>query len=290
MKYRNTMTLLVIFIILLSFTAAVYGLAASDGPGLHQYQSIHGQTVSIYGKGLYANDSVTVVAQGKAQDVVTMGLGIPLLLISLYLARKNSLRGRLLLTGTLAYFLYTYISYTFLWMYNPFFLAYVFLMSASFFAFTLSMMSFNTKEIKASFNPKLPIKFLGGFQIVFAFALGMLWLGMIVPTIANGTVPAGLEHYTSLVIQGMDLGFIVPLAFISGVLLIKRNDFGYLLSSVIIMKGLTMGAALTAMIIAQIAAGVQMSLAQIIMFPLFTLIIIYCLVLILKNIDQKKIE
>lgn len=288
MKFKNTITLLVIFIVLLSGAAAVYGLASSEGPGLHQYQSIHGQVVPIYGKGLYANDSVTIVAQGKAQDVVTLGLGIPLLLISFYLARKNSLRGRLLLAGTLAYFLYTYISYTFLWMYNSFFLVYVLLMSASFFAFTLSMMSFNTKDIKASFDPKLPIKFLGGFQIFFASAIGMLWLGMIVPTITKGTMPDGLEHYTTLVIQGMDLGFIVPLAFISGVLLIKRNDFGYLLSSVILIKGLTMGAALTAMIIGQAGAGVQMSLAQIIMFPLFSIVIIYCLTLILKNIDQKR--
>lgn len=288
MKFKNTITLLVIFIVLLSSTATVYGLASSEGPGLHQYQSIHGQVVPIYGKGLYANDSVTIVAQGKAQDVVTLGLGVPLLLISLYLARKNSLRGRLLLAGTLAYFLYTYISCTFLWMYNPFFLVYVLLMSASFFAFTLSMMSFNTKDVKASFNPKLPIKFLGGFQIFFAVALGMLWLSLIVPTITKGTMPEGLEHYTTLVIQGMDLGFIVPLAFISGVLLIKRNDFGYLMSSVILVKGLTMGAALTAMIIGQAAAGVQMSLVQIIMVPLFSIVIIYCLVLILKNIDPKR--
>ncbi|WP_434509695.1 hypothetical protein [Desulfitobacterium sp. AusDCA] len=289
MKFKNIMTLLVILIVFLAVTASVYGLVSSEGPGLHQYHSIHGQVVSIYGKGLYANDSVTVVAQGKAQDIVTLGLGVPLLLISIYLARKNSLKGQLLLAGTLAYFLYTYISYTFLWMYNPFFLVYVLLMSASFFAFTLLMMSFNTKDIKASFNPKLPIKFLGGFQIFFAFAIGMLWLGMIVPTIINGTVPPGLEHYTTLVIQGMDLGFIVPLAFISGVLLIKQNDFGYLLSSVIIIKGLTMGAALSAMIIGQIAAGVQMSLAQIIIFPLLSVVMIICLFLILKNIDQKKI-
>lgn len=289
MKSKNAFSLLVILIVLLSGIASVYGLVSSEGPGLHEYRSIHGQVVSIYGKGLYANDSVAIVAQGKAQDVVTLGLGVPLLLISLLLARKNSLRGRLLLTGTLAYFLYTYISYTFLWTYNPFFLVYVLLMSTSFFAFTLSMMSFNTKDIKAAFNPKLPVKFLGGFQIFFAVAIGMLWLGMVVPTITSGTVPAGLEHYTTLVIQGIDLGFIVPLALISGILLIKRNDFGYLLSSVIFVKGLTMGTALTAMIIGQVAAGVQMSLAEILIFPSFSLVIIYCLVLILKNINEKKI-
>lgn len=75
---------------------------------------------------------------------------------------------------------------------------------------------------------------------------------------------------------------------ISGVLLIKRRPFGYLLSSVMLMKGFTMGAALTAMIIGQYLAGVAMGIIEIIMFPIFSLIIFYCMILLLKNIDDKK--
>jgi hypothetical protein len=135
-------------------------------------------------------------------------------------------------------------------------------MSASFFAFTLLMMSFDIKNLSPAFNKKLPVKFLGGFQIFFAAALWLLWMGKIIPTITKGTVPVGLEHYTTLVIQGLDLGFIVPIALLSGVLLIKRKPFGYLLSSVIIMKGFTMGAALTAMIICRPVSAVLFSLVK----------------------------
>lgn len=290
MKFKNAVKVLVILISFLAGIASIYGLVSSHGSDIQQYSSIHGQMVSIYGKGLYSNDSVAIVAQGKAQDVVTLVLGIPLLLISLYLAEKNSLRGKMLLTGTLAYFLYTYVSYTFLWTYNIFFLVYVVLMSASFFAFTLSVMSFDISNIKTVFSPKLPIKFLGCFQIFFAFALGMLWLGMIVPTVTKGEIPVGLEHYTTLVIQGMDLGFVVPVAVLSGVLLIKRRNFGYLLSTIIFVKGLTMGVALTAMIIGQVMAGIQMSMIQIVMFPLLSLIIMICLVIIFTNIDGAVLE
>ena len=287
MRYRKAVTTLVVCIVLLSLIASAYGLLSNQGDGIHDFKSVHGETVKIYGKGLYQNDSVSMVAQGKAQDIVTLVLGIPLLVLSLYLARKGLLKGRLLLTGTLGYFLYTYISYTFLWMYNPLFLVYVVLMSASFFAFTLSMMSFDIEAMRSSFSEKLPVKFIGGFQIFLAVALGLLWLGRIVPSLSSGTAPVGLEHYTTLVIQGMDLGFIVPAAFLSGVLVLRRKNFGYLLSAVIIIKGLTMGTALTAMIIGQAAAGVQMSVVEMAMFPLFSLFIIYCLVLILKNIDER---
>ena len=86
------------------------------------------------------------------------------------------------------------------------------------------------------------------------------------------------------------MGFIVPIALLSGVLIIKRKPLGYLLSSVIIMKGFTMGAALTAMIISQYLAGVSMSIIEIIIFPLFSLLICYCLILLLRNINSKDMD
>lgn len=288
MKYNRLISLLVLCIVILSIFASVIGIFYNAGPGAYEIKSFRGETINIHGRGLYTDDSISVVAQGIAQDLVTLALGIPLLIISLYMSLKGSLKGRLLLTGTLGYFLYTYISYVFLWMYNPMFIVYVILMSASFFAFTLSMMSIDINNLSLAFSKRLPVKFLGGFQIFFAAALCLLWLGKIIPTIINGTVPLGLEHYTTLVIQGLDLGFIVPIALLSGVLLIKRKPFGYLLSSVIIMKGLTMGAALTAMIVGQYFAGVEMNIIEMIMFPIFSLIIFYCMILLLKNIDDKE--
>lgn len=287
MKYNRLISLLVVCIVILSIFASVIGIFSNGGPGAYQIESFRGETINIHGIGLYSDDSVSLVAQGIAQDIVTLALGNPLLILSLCMLLKGSLKGRLLLTGTLGYFLYTYISYVFLWMYNSMFIVYVVLMSASFFAFTLSILSVDINNLSSSFNTKLPVKFLGGFQIFFAIALCLLWMGKIIPTIINGTVPVGLEHYTTLVIQGLDLGFIVPIALLSGVLLIKRKPFGYLLSSVIIMKGFTMGAALTAMIISQYFAGVSMSIIEIVMFPIFSLIIFYCMILLLKNIDDK---
>lgn len=288
MKFKKTISWLVFCIVVLALIASIIGLFSNQGSGEYEFKSIHGETVNIYGKGIYQYDSVSMVAQGKAQDVVTIVLGIPLLIVSLYLSRKGSLKGRLLLTGTLGYFLYTYMSYVYLWMYNPLFLVYVILMSTSFFAFTLCMMSFNLEKLSLHFSKSMPVKFVGGFQVTFAILLTLLWLGRIIPSLIKGTAPLGLEHYTTLVIQGMDLGFIVPVAFLSGVLVLKRKPLGYLLSSVIIIKGLTMGTAITAMIIGMINAGVKVSIVEIAMFPIVNLIIIYCLILIFKSINEKE--
>ena len=286
MKYKKPISLLIGCIVVLSLVASLVGIFSNAGPGVYEIVSFRGETIEIYGKGLYNYDSVSVAAQGIAQDIVTIVLGVPLLVVSLFLALRGSLKGRLLLRN-IRLFLYTYISYVFLWMYNPMFILYVILMSASFFSFILLMMSFNINNLGSAFSKKLPVRFLGGFQIFFAIALFLLWMKKIIPTITSGTIPLGLEHYTTLVIQGLDLGFIVPIALLSGVLIIKRKSLGYLLSSVIIMKGFTMGAALTAMIISQYLAGVSMSNIEIILFPMVSLVICYCLILLLKNINDK---
>lgn len=223
------------------------------------------------------------MAQGKASDFVTLMFAIPLLLLSLIFSCKGSFRARLLLSGTLGYFLYTYMSYTFLWMYNPFFIIYVILMSASLFAFVLSLMNFDIQNIPSMFSDKLPVKFLSGFQFFVAFAIGMLWLGRIAPSILNGAVPVGLEHYTTLVIQGMDLGFVIPAAIISGMLLIRKKPFGYLLSSVIILKGVTMLTSISAMIINMALSGVDINVIEVIVFSTFDLLAIASLVILLKN-------
>lgn len=288
MKYRKTVSILVICIVLFSLISCMAGLFSTGGAGVHEFKTINNEVVKIYGSGIYKNDSVAIAAQGKASDFVTIVMGIPLLAVSLYFACKGSFRGRILLTGTLGYFLYTYMSYTFLWMYNRLFIIYVLLMSLSLYAFILCMMSFDMENIKSYFHKKLPVKFLGGFQVFIAFTIGMLWLGKLAPSIFQGKVPVGLEQYTTLVIQGMDLGIVVPAAFLSGILLIKRKPFGYLLSSVIIIKGITMLSSISAMIINQALNSVSMGAAEVIIFPFFNIIAIICLVILLKNIEEIK--
>lgn len=287
MKFKKSISILVLCIVILSLTTCLTGLFSKGGSGEYEYKTINNETVKITGSGLYKNDSVAIMAQGKASDFVTLTMGVPLLLISLYFARRGFFRGKLLLTGTLGYFLYTFMSYTFLWMYNKFFIVYVALMSLSLFAFILAMMSFDIENISSNFKSKLPVKFLGGFQIFLAFAAGMQWLGKIAPSILKGEVPVGLDHYTTLVIQGMDLGIVIPCAILSGILLIKRKPFGYLLSSVLIIKFITMLTCISAMVINQALNDVKMNLVEISIFPIFNLFAVICLIILLNNTEVK---
>lgn len=286
MKYRKSIVLLSLCIIVLSAAASITGIFSGDGPGKHVFTSIYGEQITVYGKGLYRFDSVSMAAQAVAQDIVTLCLGIPLLAFSVIWAGKNSLKGRLLLTGTLAYFLYTYMSYTFTSMYNTFFLVDTALMSMSFFAFVLTMMSYDIKSLPQALGEKFPAKPIAVFLIFLGTVIGLMWLGRIVPSLLGTGAPAGLEHYTTLVIQGLDLGFMVPISWLTGILLLRKNPFGLLLGAVVCIKGATMLTALTAMIIGQIRAGAAVTAAECIVFPAFNLIAIGFLFALLGNVKE----
>ncbi|WP_438445837.1 hypothetical protein [Gorillibacterium sp. sgz5001074] len=290
MKPWKGTRILVLLVALMAVIAAATGIFSEGGGGERVFTTVRGESVTLYGEGLYRYDSKAVAAQGIAQDWVTLVLAVPLLLLSLLWESRGSLKGRLLLTGTLGYFVYAYASYALLSMYNPIFLLYVALCSASFFAFIGSWVPFDSKLLQRSIRPGLPVKRIAGFLYVVGGALGLMWLGRILPSLRDGSVPIGLEHYTTLVIQVLDLAFVVPALFLGGTLLIRREPSGYMLATILLIKGLSMATACTAMIIGQERAGETVSLAEKIVFPSINLVLIYMLVLLFLHIREHKVD
>jgi hypothetical protein len=258
----------------------------SDGQP-YPFTSHRGEAVSLFGRGLYRYDTVSSAAQEQATDLVTLVVGLPLLAVSTWLAFRGSLRGRLLLTGALGYFLYTYTTMAFGSAYNELFLAYVALFSLSLFAFILSMLSFDLSMLPRCFSERLPRRGIAGVLFAAGGFLLLAWLGRIVPPLLQNQTPP-LENNTTLFIQVMDLGLIVPLSFLSGILLLRRRPWGYLLASVVVMKMLTMGTAVSAMGINMALSGVAISPVELIVFPSLTLINLVMAVLLLKNVEVRQ--
>ena len=103
MKNKSTITTLVILIVILTCIATTSGIFMRDGAGTYQFKSIRGKQVTIYGKGLYKDMSAEVAPQGIAQDYITLLIAIPLLLVSLWITRHGSAKGRYLLRNTWIY-------------------------------------------------------------------------------------------------------------------------------------------------------------------------------------------
>lgn len=284
MNYNSALKSLIPTIIVLTFFATLAGLWPAEGQP-YSLTNFRGEDVTINARGLYYWDTVSSVAQVQANDLVTLILGLPLLAMSFWLTLRGSLRGRLLLTGTLGFVLYTYITMSFGAAYNKLFLVYVVLFSLSLFAFILSMMSFDLKTLPAHFSERLPRGWIAGLLFFAAAFLSLAWLGRIAATFAPDAIPA-LENVTSMFIQAMDLGIIVPLCVLSGVLLLRRSAWGYLLASVGLMKFLTMGIAVSLMATNMTRVGVPVSAVELVAFPTIALANLVMVVLLIKNIKD----
>jgi hypothetical protein len=272
-------------ILLLALLAAGAGIFWQRPGSPSEITTLRGETFELFGRGLYHYDTVSYAAQAIGQDAATLLVGIPLLFTGLLLARKGSLRGELLLAGGLGYMLYTYTSYSFLSAYNEFFLVYVALFSLSLFAFILALTGMDTERVARSVSGGMPRQAIALFLLFIAAFLSLAWLGRILPPLLAGTPPPGLEAYTTLVIQALDLGIIVPVSVITAVLLWQKKPWGYTLASVLLVKALMMGAALIAMIIGQALAGVELGIVESVIFAGISLAAITFTVLLFRNIE-----
>jgi hypothetical protein len=285
-KHTATLIWLIPLIGVLACFAAGMGLFWPNVGEPVTFTSHRGEQVVLAGEGLYRYDTVSMASQTRANDTITLVLGVPLLALGAWLAFRGSLRGHLLLTGTLGYFLYTYTSMAFLATYNELFLVYTLLYSLSLIAFILSMLAFDHENLPGRFSATLPRRSITGLLFFAGAFLVLAWLGRIVPPLIAGETPP-LENTTTLVIQALDLGLIVPLCFLGAVLLLQRKAWGYLLASIALMKMLTMGAAVSAMAFNMVLAGVLVSPIELVVFPGLTLANAVLALRLLGSIDAQ---
>jgi len=283
MKYQNTLKWLIPLVFVLTLVATLAGLWPAAGTP-YPLTTFRGEQVTLNARGLYYWDTVSSAAQMQANDLVMLVFGLPLLAISFWLSLHNSLRGRLLLAGTLGFILYTYITMCFGAAYNPLFLVYVALFSLSLFALVLVMMSFDVASLPAHFSAQLPRGWIAALLFFAAGFLLLAWFGRIAATYPAGAIPA-LENTTSMFIQAMDLAIVVPLCILSGILLLRRRPWGYLLASVGMLKFLILGTAVSVMGLNMLRVGVPVSAMELVIFPLIALANALMTGVLLKNID-----
>ncbi len=281
MKHVTPLTWITVLIMTGACFAALPGVLSGPAETSPLFTSLHGEMISLYGNGIYRNDSLSYGAQARGQDLVTLIAGIPLLFTGLLLMRRGSLRGQLLHTGSMFYFLYTYMSYSYLSYFNEFFLVYVALFSLSLAGSILALSAIHPDEVKNRMKPGFPVKSISTYLITMGAVLTFMWLGRIIPAYSSGYAPAGIDHYSTLVIQANDLGIIAPAAVVTGILLFRRHPWGYTLAAVLLTKLLTMGLALFSMLLFMKSSGTPAGVAETAVFTVLLLagLIVSCIML-----------
>ena len=247
----------------LALAAASAGLFWPSDGGPLTVTSVRGETVELYGRSLYRFDTRFTGAGARGTDAVTLALGLPLLLLSLAFRRRGSLRGSLLLAGTLTWFLYVYASLALGTVtYNAFFLVYVALFSASLFAFGLALREARARLLATDSVERFPRRGPAALLLISGIVTLAVWLGPLLSALAAGRAPERLDIYTGRVTDALDLGIITPSAFLAGILVLRGKASGYAGAIPLFVLEAFLLPMIAAQTVSQIEAGVAFSLPE----------------------------
>jgi hypothetical protein len=290
MKQYSALNWLVPIIILGALIAAGFGLFTPNTGSQITFTTIRHETIQVWGQGLYQYDTPIGATGFMAGDLITLVLATPLLIISIILYRRGSLKGGLLLTGVLAYFLYTYGSIGFGAAYNNFFIVYIVIFAASLYGLILALLSFDSRALPAYFGPDLPRKGIGIFLIASGAILSLIWLVLsIIPALIANKAPLEAYYYTTFTTAIIDIGIVAPALILAGVLIRRAAPAGYLLASTMLIFTCVLGANLTAAGVIQVVKGVitlGQALAFTVPFVILTLIAIWFTVILFRNFSE----
>jgi hypothetical protein len=187
-------------------------------------------------RGLYEPDPSTLPSF-LTQDAVSLVAGVPLLLGSMWTARRGSVRGLLLWMGMLFYIAYAY-SYAVLGgRLAPLFLLYVAIVSMSLYCLVYMLVSTDADAVKARFSAHTPTTVAGAFVAFFALSLGSMWIWTIVGDLFAGTPATPVQ----LVVWPLDLIVAFPALFWGGIYLWRRNALGYVAGGIVLLKAAAEG-------------------------------------------------
>lgn len=190
----------------------------------------------LYGsRGLY-EPYPAALAGLVGQDAITLAVGLPLLVVSVWLTHRGSARGLLLWAGVLFYFAYSYYFYV-IGGFNALFLIYIAIVSTSLYGLLSLLFALDPEEIKARFGVKTPTRLVGGFFIGYSLLFAFMWIGMSLASAATGTRPDGVLHS----VVAIDLAVLLPLLIFGGLWLWRRSGWGYVLGALLLVKMATTG-------------------------------------------------
>jgi hypothetical protein len=278
-------------VVALALLASGVGLLWQPGADPTDFTTARQQRVELAGDGLYQYDTVFVAAGQRGTDVVTLCLGIPLLIWVTARYRRGSVRGALLMTGTLAYFLYVYGSMALGTVaYNDLFLVYVVAAAASLYALLAAFRSVDVAELGARISASSPHRGLGIFMLISGLVTTVVWTTPIVAAAVSRQVPERLDSYSTPVTTTLDVAVIAPAAVLAGLLLLRRDALGYLVAMSLLVLEAMLAPLLIAQTVSQLMAGVTFPTGQIVGpivgFAAIGAAALWALAAILRGIDE----
>jgi hypothetical protein len=166
-------------------------------------------------------------------DLFTLVVSLPLLLGSMWLARRGRLLGLLCWPGVLLYVLYIYVSYAIGVPFNVLFLAYVVLVGLSAYTLIGLVASIDAAAVRQRLTGAVPERVAGGILVGLAVLFTLMNLANVVSALTS-PVP---DHLLDLPVWFVDFAIVAPAWLIGGLLLWQRRALGYVAGAGLLLLG-----------------------------------------------------
>lgn len=238
--------------------AAVMAAASATGIVLGLTNELYGPDPTI-ALGVREAEAGLLLPGLLGQDLFNLFVGVPLLLGSMWLARRGSLAGLLLWPGMLFYALYWYVLYVVGAPFGGLFLLYVPLVTLSAYALLSLVASIDAEAVRRGLDGVVPARIIGGILVVLALlTFGQDATGALLTALAGDApeAPAARPVWIS------DLVLQAPSVLAVGLLLWLRRPLGYATGAGMLFQyGLSALGFVASMAIAWVLSGAPFDVA-----------------------------
>lgn len=181
-------------------------------------------------------DAEWIAVTWIGNDWVTLAVAVPLLVTGERRAARGSARGLLLWLGAVAYAVYNYAFYLFGAALNAFFPIYAASLVVAVLILILALGRLDAGSVAAGFRPALPVRIIGGYLVFTGTALAAVWLVMWAAHVFAGR-PTPVEPEAFKIVAALDLWLMSPTLAAGGVLLWRRQPWGFVVAAIAGIQG-----------------------------------------------------
>ena len=174
--------------------------------------------------------------------------------------------------GLLAYFFYQYLEYAIGWAFGPLFPLFIVIYAASLAGLVWIAVSIARESLGGLFDARFPRRAFVALNVAIATLLTLLWAQRIAVALAGELEAASLYGETTMVVQALDLGLVVPAALLVSFLVWRHSPAGYAIAAAHVVASIAIAAAILAMLISAGLVEGAVEIPPLLIFGAYTLL------------------
>lgn len=186
--------------------------------------------------GVFHRDMPVGIGNMRGTALTMLVIAAPILVGSMVLAARGSLRAQFVWLGCLGYIAYNAVLFCFGAHFNSFFLLFAALLALSFWALLTLLREVDLALVSRA-CARVPARVVAVYMLLTLILFGAVWLRDIVPATIDNTTPATFKGtgLTQNPIYVLDFAFTFPLLGVGAFWLWRRRAWGYVLGGTMVI-------------------------------------------------------